>query len=145
MVAVCLQTGVHHSGVDWKNLNSQRPPYTPQGAEYARLDGVRDRQLDMVLKRIENTPSSAPEFPYLVQTLAKNFDDFPEKPLDSGGGGHDSRVDRGYEGKRLFSNYRKGVSEFIGYTFKRESIRPAVPVNAATIYDPVNEKDLLAK
>ena len=84
VVAVCLQTGVHRSGVDWKNLNSQRPPYTPQGAEYARLDGVRDRQLDMVLKRIENTPSSAPEFPYLVQTLAKNFDDFPEKPLDSG-------------------------------------------------------------
>ena len=67
--------------MDWKNLNSQRPPYTPQGAEYARLDGVRDRQLDMVLKRIENTPSSAPEFPYLVQTLAKNLMTSRRSPL----------------------------------------------------------------
>ena len=40
------------------------------------------RQMDALLKRIEATPSSAPEFPQLIRILARNCDNFPEKPLD---------------------------------------------------------------
>ena len=40
------------------------------------------RQMDALLKRIEVIPSSAPEFPQLIRILARNFDNFPEKPLD---------------------------------------------------------------
>lgn len=39
-------------------------------------------QMDALLKRIEATPSSAPEFPQLIRILARNCDNFPEKPLD---------------------------------------------------------------
>ena len=52
----------------------------------ARSSGVdsvfTSRELDLILKRIERTPSTAPEFGHLVKILAKNFDDFPEKPVD---------------------------------------------------------------
>lgn len=40
------------------------------------------RQMDALLRRIEAIPSSAPEFPQLIRILARNFDNFPEKPLD---------------------------------------------------------------
>ena len=62
--------------VDWDHLLEQPAPYLPE----------RSRELDSLLRRIEKTPSTAPEFPQLVKMLAANFDDFPERPVDSGRG-----------------------------------------------------------
>ena len=42
-----------------------------------------NRQLDLVMKRVEELPSSDPDFPYLLQLLCSNFDKFDETPLDS--------------------------------------------------------------
>ena len=68
--------------VDWNNLINQRAPYVPEDAEYEWSSFPIYRQLDALLKQIEVTPSSAPEFPQLIRMLARNFDNFPEKPLD---------------------------------------------------------------
>jgi len=57
------------------------------------------------------------------------------------------RVGRGYGGQKLFMNGRKGMSEFIGYTFKRES-EPSVAeviTSPQSLIDPVNDKDLFDK
>ena len=59
--------------VDWDHLLEQPAPYLPE----------RSRELDSLLRRLEMTPSTAPEFPQLVKMLAANFDDFPERPVDS--------------------------------------------------------------
>lgn len=59
--------------MDWDHLLEQPAPYLPE----------RSRELDSLLRRIEVTPSTAPEFPQLVKMLAANFDDFPERPVDS--------------------------------------------------------------
>lgn len=47
----------------------------------------------------------------------------------------------------MFANGRKGMSEFIGYTFKRESDISAAEVisNPQSLVDPVNDKDLFDK
>ena len=63
--------------VDWNNLINQKAPYLPE----------RSYELDAILHRIEHTPSSSPDFPQLIRMLAANFDDFPEKPIDSRNGG----------------------------------------------------------
>lgn len=115
----------------------------------ARSRGVdsvlTSRELDLILKRIERTPSTAPEFGHLVKILAKNFDDFPEKPVDGARGCGGLAVGHSYSGQKLFSNCRKGVSEFIGYTYKRDSIDASVPLSASAFVDPVDDRDLLDK
>ena len=35
------------------------------------------------MKRIEELPSTDPDFPYLLQLLCSNFDKFDETPLNS--------------------------------------------------------------
>ena len=109
--------------VDWNNLINQKAPYLPE----------RSYELDAILHRIEHTPSSSPDFPQLIRMLAANFDDFPEKPIDN----------RSYGGQKLF-NSRKGVSEFIGYTFRRNTSTEETP-RSSIVVDPINDKDFLDK
>ena len=59
--------------VDWKNLAMQEAPYLPEESQ----------QLDTILHLIENTSSSSPEYPQLIRLLVKNFDDYPDRPIES--------------------------------------------------------------
>lgn len=109
---------------------------------------LRNRQLDMILKRVEETPSSSPLFPQLIKMLACNFDEFEESTLDSMMVENVLRSDQPFGNQHAFSNGRKGVSEFIGYTFKRdfstnnESIKePEVVKPHGPVIDPIDEND----
>ena len=75
--------------------------------------------------------------------LAANFDDFPERPVDSGRGENGWTADRNYAGQKLF-NSRKGATEFIGYTFKRNVNTEELP-RTSIVLDPINEKDFQDK
>ena len=57
-----------------------------------------------------------------------------------------SFVGRPY-GQKLFAFSRKGVSEFIGYTFKRDSVSSTAEVvqGSTAFVDPVKDIDLLDK
>lgn len=52
-------------------------------------------------------------------------------------------ADRNYAGQKLF-NSRKGVTEFIGYTFKR-NVNGEEPQRTSMVLDPINEKDFMNK
>ena len=47
---------------------------------------MRGSELDALLKRIEETDVNDINFPQMVRSLARNFENFPEKTLDGGGG-----------------------------------------------------------
>lgn len=56
----------------------------PKNAGLAREGGVMCSELDALLKRIEETDITDINFPQMVRSLARNFENFPEKPLDGG-------------------------------------------------------------
>lgn len=58
----------------------------PKNAGWDCGRGVRGSELDALLKRIEETDVNDINFPQMVRSLARNFENFPEKPLDGGGG-----------------------------------------------------------
>ena len=91
----------------------------PKNAGWDSEQGVTCSELDALLKRIEETDVTDINFPQMVRSLARNFENFPEKPLDGEGGREGLAVGRNY-GQRLFAKGRKGMSEFVGYTFKRD-------------------------